>query len=206
MTMNRASKGERFRRTLVAQFAASGFVVLLMIGVVSLFYARRQSEEAAVDHAREQTLLVADGLGGLITPEFVRGANSASSVVDSVVRRHILAGTFVRLKIWERNGRIVYSDEPRLVGQHFALDSEDLRIIDDGTVDASLSDLEAPENRYERGYGRLLQVYVRLRDTDGTPLLLETYSRYVTVDSIGLNLWKRFLPALVGGLFGLWLF
>ena len=40
---------------------------------------------------------------------------------------------------------------------------------------AEVSDLSAPENRFERGFGELLEVYTRIDTPDGTPLLFETY-------------------------------
>jgi two-component system, NarL family, sensor kinase len=195
----------RFGRSLVLKFALSGFVVLLLIVVASLFVARREGTAAAVARAREQALIVGDGLASYVTPAMIAGEPQAQATFDSVIHRHLRAGTFVRVKLWTEAGRIVYSDEPRLVGKEFQLDGEDLEILRNGGTDASISNLAEPENVYERDFGRLLQVYVQVRSTDGTPMLFETYSRYDNIDHAAGTLLKRFLPALLGGLLGLWL-
>lgn len=65
-------------------------------------------------------------------------------------------------KIWARDGRIVYSDEPRLIGSSYPLGADDLA---------------RPENRFERGQGDVYEVYTGVRTPNGTPLLFETYQR-----------------------------
>ena len=48
-------------------------------------------------------------------------------------------------------------------------------MLDGGGVVAEVSDVSAPENRFERRFGELLEVYTRIETPDGTPLLFETY-------------------------------
>jgi two-component system, NarL family, sensor kinase len=195
----------RFGRSLVLKFALSGFVVLLLMIVASLLLARQEGTDAAVARAREQALIVGDGLANYVTPALASGDPQAQAAFDAVIRRHLNAGTFVRVKLWAESGRIVYSDEPRLIGKVFELDGEDLHILRNGGTDASISNLAVSENVFEQDFGRLLQVYVQIRSTDGTPMLFETYSRYDNIDHAAGSLLKRFLPALLGGLLGLWL-
>jgi two-component system, NarL family, sensor kinase len=199
------SRTRRLSRSLVVKFALSSFVVLLLMIVASLVLAQRQGRAAAVARAREQALIVGDGLASYVTPALANGQPQAQAALDTVIQRHLKAGTFVRVKLWAESGRIVYSDEPRLVGKEFELDGEDLNILRNGGTDASISNLAEAENVFERDFGRLLQVYVQIRATDGTPMLFETYSRYDNIDHAAGTLLKRFLPALLGGLLGLWL-
>ena len=49
------------------------------------------------------------------------------------------------------------------------------------TTHAEVSDLTRPENRYERGRGKLLEVYRPVWTPSGQPLLFETYSPYDSV-------------------------
>ncbi len=199
------SRTRRLGRSLVVKFALSGFVVLLLMIVASLVLFRREGRAAAVERAREQALIVGDGLGSYLTPPLLHDDPAARSALDAVVQRHLKAGTFVRVKLWEESGRIVYSDEPRLIDQRFDLDHDDLEILRNGGTDASLSNLADAENVYERDFGQLLQVYVQVHTTDGTPMLFETYSRDVNINRYAGKLLKRFLPAVLGGLLGLWL-
>src|SRR5204862_328573 len=74
------------------------------------------------------------------------------------VRRQVLTPSVVRVKLWTAAGRIVYSDEPRLIGQRFPLGSQDRAALTGHAGHAEVADLQRPENRFERGFGKLLQV------------------------------------------------
>ena len=91
-------------------------------------------------------------------------------------------GSLVRVKIWSADGRILYSDESRLIGDRFALDAEELEVFERPATRSEVSDLSAPENRFERAAGRkLLEVYRPVWTPDRRPLLFETYSAYDAV-------------------------
>jgi signal transduction histidine kinase len=84
----------------------------------------------------------------------------------------------MRVKLWTPQGRVVYSDEPRLIGQQFPLDAEGrLALRGTGPI-GGVSDLREPENEFERAAGRLLEVYRPVWTPSGWPLLFETYTRY----------------------------
>jgi two-component system NarL family sensor kinase len=92
--------------------------------------------------------------------------------------------SIARIKIWDRSGRIVYSDEPSLIGVRFSSNAE-TEEFGSQSPEAEVSDLSKPENRYERGLGRLLEVYFTIHTPNGTPLRYETYyqSRFVSAPS-----------------------
>jgi two-component system, NarL family, sensor kinase len=64
-------------------------------------------------------------------------------------------------------------------------------------VSAEISDLSAPENRYEQGSGPLLEVYTPITTPDGTRLLFETYQRYSSIDEQRQQLLRDFVPVLI---------
>jgi signal transduction histidine kinase len=111
----------------------------------------------------------------------------------------------VRVKLWSQDGRIVYSDEPRLIGNRYRLAADDLEALRTGKVVAELSDLSRPENRYERPKGKLLEVYLPVHTPSGRPLLFESYLRYSSVVADGRDIWRSFAPALLAALVLLWL-
>jgi signal transduction histidine kinase len=82
----------------------------------------------------------------------------------------------------------------------YGLDEEDRQALEGNRVEAEISDVARPENRFERGSGRLLEVYLPVRDWQGNALLFETYLRFSSVSASGRRLWLAFAPALVGGL------
>jgi two-component system, NarL family, sensor kinase len=94
----------------------------------------------------------------------------------------------------------VYSDEPRLIGQRFDLDEEERGVFARPRTVAEVSDLDKPENRYERGRGRLLEAYRPVWTPSGTPLLFETYSPYTEVDRRAGQLWRGFAGVTISSL------
>jgi signal transduction histidine kinase len=116
-----------------------------------------------------------------------------------VVREFVLRGSLVRVKIWREDGTIVYSDEPRLIGEQFTLGEDEREILRSGEQGAEVSDLSKPENRFETE-SKLLEVYSRSETPSGTPLLFEAYFRYSGVTDVGRHLWAQFAPITIGAL------
>jgi signal transduction histidine kinase len=119
------------------------------------------------------------------------------------VKRDLLDASLVRVKIWKKDGTIVYSDEPRLIGSRYTLGAGERAALDDGLVEADVSDLTEPENRFERPQGKLLEVYLPIRTPDGERLLFEAYFRYDAVVESGSNVWRSFAPITIGALIAL---
>ncbi len=101
------------------------------------------------------------------------------------------------MKLWEPSGRLAYSDERRLIGHHYRLGADELASLRTGVVQSDVSDLSRPENRFDRGLGKLLEVYLPVKTPAGRPLLFEAYQSFGSVTSSGRDLWLAFAPALV---------
>ena len=112
--------------------------------------------------------------------------------MDLAVRPRLAGWGLVRVKIWDPQGRIVHSDAPALIGQIYTLGQDDLDVLAHPQTRADISNLQAPENRLERGRGKLLQVYRPIWTPSGRPLLFETYAPYDTVTARTHQLWKGF--------------
>jgi signal transduction histidine kinase len=82
----------------------------------------------------------------------------------------------------------------------FRLDEEERDVLRTGGVEAEVSDLSGPENRYERGHGDLLEVYLPVETPSGQRAMFETYLRLSSVAASGRDLWASFIPALLGSL------
>ena len=121
--------------------------------------------------------------------------------LDAIVRDRILSHDgVVRVKIWKRDGTIIYSDEPRLIGDTYTLGADDLASLSNGETEAETTDLSRPENRFERGEGKLLEVYLPIHAPGGQPLLFETYIRSDFVASESARVWSTLAPVLIGAL------
>ena len=190
----------------VTQFALAGLAVLAVFGAAALLALRGLGNAEALRDARQFATLAGQGIvEPTVAPGLLRGGPEAIAAVDRIVQERVLGERVVRVKLWARDGRIVYSDEPRLIGARFPLDAEKLDVLRSGATNASLSDLSGPENRYERGQGDLYEVYLPIRAPDGTPLLFETYQRRSAVASTGRRIWMPFAALMLGSLVLLWL-
>ena len=190
----------------VTQFALAGLAVLAVFGAAAVLALRSLGNAEALRDARQFATLAGQGIvEPTVAPGLLRGRPEAIVAVDRMVQERVLGERVVRVKLWARDGRIVYSDEPRLIGTRFPLDAEKLDVLRTGATKASLSDLSGPENRYEREQGDLYEVYLPIRAPDGTPLLFETYQRRSAVASTGRRIWMPFAALLLGSLLLLWL-
>jgi len=190
----------------VAQFAVAGLAVLAVFGAAALLALRGLGNAEALRDARQFATLAGQGIvEPTVAAGLLRGEPEAIAAVDRIVQERVLGERVVRVKLWARDGRIVYSDEPRLIGARFPLEAEKLDVLRSGATNASLTDLSGPENRYERGQGDLYEVYLPIRAPDGTPLLFETYQRRSAVASTGRRIWMPFAALMLGSLVLLWL-
>lgn len=135
-----------------------------------------------------------------LTDGVLTGEPRALAQLDDVVQGQILGETVVRVKIWRADGTILYSDEPRLIGERFELGEEERELFANGGADAELSDLSEPENRFERQEGKLLEAHTPIRTPNGTQLLFETYQRFSSVSASATRILRTLAPPLLIGL------
>jgi two-component system NarL family sensor kinase len=205
---NRRCRGDRIggARGLVIRFALAGLLVLAGVGVLEAFVLQRTGVTEATRDARVLTRMIARSvIEPALRNGLPEGRPAAFARLDHVVRTAVLPGPVTRVKLWTPGGRIVYSDEHRLVGQRFPLGADDRDVLEHNGVEAQLSDLSAPENRFERGQGKLLEVYLPVWTRNGKPLLFESYQRFSSVSQGGHRILAEFAPPLAIALVLLWL-
>ncbi len=193
-------------RRLFVQFAVSGLVAVLVVGLATTIVLRRVGTRESVRDARRLTEVIgrsviepnlADGL--------LRGDQEQLAAFDRIIRTHVLQAPVVRVKLWTPEGRVVYSDEARLIGHRYDLEEDERAALARGRVDAGISDLSRPENRFERSQRKLLEVYMPVKTERGQSLLFEAYLRFSAVAASGRHVWLMFAPALGAALVMLWL-
>ncbi|HWM01967.1 MAG TPA: ATP-binding protein [Actinophytocola sp.] len=185
---------------LLVRFTAAGIVVVVLLAIGIAVVARMQAIQKGIDEARNTTWVVAHAIQPSLVPGLADGDPLAVAALDTAVRRFVLGGSLVRVKIWDADGRILYSDAAPLIGKRFVLGADERRALDEGNTVAGVSELEDPENTLEADFGKLLEVYLGLRTTSGQPVLFEAYFRYNDVVSAGWETWRRFAPLAVGAL------
>jgi signal transduction histidine kinase len=185
----------------LTQFAIGGLIATAGLGFVAVALLRDKGRHDAIRDAQQITLTTGRAvIEPALTDALLRGDPKAIARLDRVIRRRVVVDPVVRVKIWSADGRILYSDEPRLIGTRYPLGADDLGVLKRGGIEADLSDLSAPENRFERRGRNLLEVYMRLRTPSRTAVLFEEYQRYASVTASARSTWVEFLPALIGAL------
>lgn len=196
------SRGRRGRETsiagAVARFAITGLAGLGLLTFVAIQLLSSRGTSEAVRNAKALTQLAARGIAQpYLTPQLLANQPGAIRAMDRTARTRLLADPVVRVKIWNSAGRIVYSDEPALIGARYPLPAAELHALRTGGVDAEVSDLSRPENRFERRYHKLLEVYLGMRATDGTPVLFELYQRFSSITASGNRLFRAFFFPMI---------
>jgi len=194
-------------RRAVLRFMVSSLIAIVVLAVATVYVQRRLGEEAAVRSARESGALIGRGIvQPVLTEASLAGPGPARTLLDSVVRARVLDHDIVRVKIWAADGTILYSDESQLIGSKYTLDQDDAAVLASGETDAGISDLSKPENRYELGNGRLLEVYLPIMVTPtGRPVLFELYQRFDEASVSGTSLWRESAFALLAAIALVWL-
>ncbi len=191
-------------RRVYLQVVALTLVVLVVVGFLGSAAARRVAEREAVNDAAQRAGILADAVvEPALLDSIVDGDPAAVARLDDAVRSTMLGASIVRVKFWLPNGTIVYSDESRLVGRTFDLGPDERAVLRDPATRAEVTDLDEPENRYERGQGKLLEVYRPVTTPDGHRLLFETYAPYDVVLARSGDIWRGFAGITLSSLIGL---
>jgi two-component system NarL family sensor kinase len=183
-------------RRVLAGFVAANLAVAALLLAGSVWAGHRAARSESLADARATNGLLASLL---IEPHLsdgvLTGDPRARAALDEVVEGALRKAAVVRIKIWNGDSRIVYSDDPRLVGRRFPLSAEKQRILRNGGTLAEPTSLREEENVFERQQeNRLLEVYRQITTPAGDRLLLETYFEYGQVTSREVALWLTFAP------------
>ncbi|HEX4977287.1 MAG TPA: sensor histidine kinase [Nocardioides sp.] len=185
----------------VAQFLAAGFVTLVLVLVATGRLSGTAAADEAIDDAVATTELLARSVAEPALPRgLVDGDQGALDRFDARVLERLMVQDVERVKIWDARGRIVYSDQTRLIGDTYELGASERAVLESGDLEAEQSDLAKEENRYERSSGGLLEVYTRIWSPEGEPLLFEVYYSAAEIEARRAEVLGAFRPITVGAL------
>ncbi len=178
----------RWRPTPVVSFSLFSFLVTVVIAGVMAVYIQRELEQLALRQAAEGA---ADQVDLFLDPnlesaDFAGPLGPARYQEIAVLMEKVFTDQhIVRVKIWNRDGLLIYSDEKELVGRYFPV-AEDLQKALDGQTTMDVSSLNKAENVLEKGrFGtQLLEIYVPLRIHD-SPQILGSYEIYHDLAVVG---------------------
>jgi diguanylate cyclase (GGDEF)-like protein/PAS domain S-box-containing protein len=154
--------------------------LLIVVGmaVVASEIVAGQLRQAATDSARQNVEAIVRGyVDPSISERDLDLGAARNPSVDAQLERLIAAGEILRINIWSRDGRVVYSTEAELRGQRFSI-GEDLALAFSGLTvamyEGAAEEAEGGEPGGKPGqeepHGLVLEVYVPIRGTtDGNP-------------------------------------
>jgi signal transduction histidine kinase len=184
---------ERLRGTsIVWRFAVTSLLVFALVGVgVAILREedlRARSEESAAVRAE---LIAAGVVAPMLVPEDLRAPIRGERYRELDAALHGFAmehAGVLRVKIWSREGIVVFSNDPDQVGLA-PEPEEDLLEAFEGEVASEISDLDEPENASERLLAdELFETYVPVEvagveTPDGADAVVEVYQDYSAIRS-----------------------
>ncbi|MBI5934433.1 MAG: sensor histidine kinase [Chloroflexi bacterium] len=175
------------RLSLARQFMLASFVILFGGMFIIGAWMARQIEQAVVDRTAAVTALYVDSFiaphlqniqdDSRLTPEDIAS-------LESLLMNTPLGQEIVAFKVWNPDGRILYSTNSALIGQTFPIRHQ-FRLAFTGEIHAEISELNAQENEYEHGiWRRLIETYapVRLQGTNEIIAISEFYQKTDKLD------------------------
>ena len=188
-------------RSALLRFMVAGLTAVVIIGIGTFFVVRHNATQQAVDTAKTITEIDARGIiAPVLSNGLITAKPAALAALDAVVTKRVIDARVTRVKVWGRDGTIIYSDEHRLIGKKFQLGEDARAAFASHQPEADLTDLSSPENQYEPRGSELLEVYLAVQTPDGTPLLVETYQPGAAIAADEQRIWASFMPALLGSL------
>jgi two-component system NarL family sensor kinase len=180
------------------QFAISASALLLVVTTAGLLALHRVARDEALREATRLSRAITESvIAPRIDRALVNGDPAAVDRLDAVLVDGVIGDVAVRVKLWTPQGRVVYSDEHRLIGRVLTPSAKVVGVATTGQVKAEVSDLLDEENSFERDHGHLLEVYVPFTAADGTRLVAETYQPTAGLSAASDAIWRAFLPVLL---------
>ena len=151
----------RFRENLLLQFSVTSLLITATIAVVLAIVLSSKIRSDAIEALIREAIGNARGrLLRAITPADLetpmRGARYDS--FHEFVQRSIVSERTARVKLWAKDGTVIYSNDPSGVGEKFPT-KQSLRKALSGENALEIKLPDAPENTRERYLGTLMEVY-----------------------------------------------
>lgn len=163
-------------------------LVVLAIGMVTVgTWVGRQIENSAVNRAAAIAAVYVESILAAQLHDWsnvgVVGGDTHAVLdrifIDGPLRRKVLS-----FKLWDADGRIVYSSDHAQLGRNFPVEGK-LAAAFAGTVQAQISDLHEVDNLPEQErWPQLLEVYVPVR-TDAHGKIIAVAEFYHSMESLG---------------------
>lgn len=184
---------------LFPYFLIAGVVAVGVATGSGLLASRRVAAAVAFDEVREAGVSIVNNVvEPNLSPALIAGDQGAIDTFDQLARDQILSDTAMRVRLWAADGRILYSDEPEVIGEALGPEAKAAWALPNDHDSAIVAELDGVGNQLEARFGRLLQVYVPVEAPNGEKLLFEMNSPYSAAAHHSRQIWLAFVPVVFG--------
>lgn len=159
----------------VRQFLVMGLAALVVVTTPVAFWIWSEAEHHALENSQLATEHLAQNVVAPLLDEAVLSGDPAGIArLDERLRPWVGERSVFEIRLWDADGRMVYSDDEKLIGQKFDLPHDALEVLAGKPVKATL-ELQADEVQEGVNTGELVEVYVPVTAPNGEQLAFEAY-------------------------------
>ena len=160
----------------VRQFLLMGLVALVVVTTPVAFWIWSEAEHHALENSKQATENLAQNVvAPLLDDGVLQGDPAGIARLDERLRPWVGERSVFEIRLWDASGRMVYSDDEKLIGQTFNLPHEATDVLAGKEIKATL-ELQADEVQADGvNAGELVEVYVPVTAPNGERLAFEAY-------------------------------
>ena len=170
------------RMTLLQRFIViGGLVTLILAVIIASILSHYLINEEINDAAYSASELVSQVLiHDLQARDFGKPTKRNIVAWEGRVGKVVGINGVIRVKVWNNQNIVIYSDAADIIGQHFISDALQKALA--GNLIVEVEEANSAENVHEKGLGRLLEIYV--------PVVLQNTNQVIGVYEV----YKSFQP------------
>ncbi len=111
---------------------------------------------------------------------------------ERIFTRFLSLGSVRRVKVWNVDGTIVWSEKKQIIGQNHKANTHFQKALQ-GKNSFEISDPESSENQSEKDFGKIIEIYTPVKDGDEIVGVIELYEQdeelYKEVSETALVIW-----------------
>ncbi|GAA1240957.1 hypothetical protein GCM10009609_00680 [Pseudonocardia aurantiaca] len=185
----------RVRRELMA-FVGVGLLVLIIISSGAALIIKQVAERHALREDEKITQQLAEFVVAPALDAVLNGNAAQRGELDRMLDSRMRDGSITEMNVWTAEGRVVYSDNPAVIGRLYEPPAEVVAAVLFGETRSTLD--WTPEAGPPPS-GPQVEVYVPLR-IPGRVLAFEVYFDYRTAEQQSAQLTAQVVPLVVGAL------
>ncbi|WP_193315097.1 sensor histidine kinase [Nostocoides sp. F2B08] len=183
-------------RAAMVRFTLLSLLGLALVTLVTIPLAAWIARSIALLDAEDRTRVFTRTVAAPLLTEATREA-PIGSPLELAMENRLDDGTVVHVVIWDRDGRVVWSDDRSLIGSTYPLDAE---VEDLFESMGSRSEYSLAMHAGGADGVPVLEVYAAARDADGVPFVLEWYWPTSRLEAAQHETLVRILPLTIGSL------